>query len=372
MVRSSEFQEDLFNYLDSAPKIRPPLDITDTDTDDETSAVEEEAVPSVPLSESQIITTVPTPVVPTQLQREPLVKSHPKMTYVDKVPDISMAQGFLPEDKDSLHNTGIPQTYTVRCSGTSSKGRSLYLCPFGDQCSSPPYSSDIASTGSHVRRHHLGHCIQCPYDGNRFYNGTGWRDHMSSKHEGAPWYCSQLGIDNKLPSTLFKATNLSSTVTTVEEPVATMVPVPDPFVSDVPETDTLDFVLDIEEELPDDPATEPEPPSTRQGIDIDSLTVADLKEITRFPPSDLRQYHYFGGGAWLGRHRRDDSKTRFFAAELASEHKGAGLPLPEEGEDRLLPKKRKHQMHLFVKGHGGKIWKAKDPKDDPDRGASTV
>ena len=107
------------------------------DTDDKTLAVREEAVPSpqVPLRESQIITTVPTPVVPTPVssQHEPQVKSCPKMTYVDKVSDISMAQGFLPEDKDSLHNTGIPPTYAVWCSGTSSKGRSLYLCPFGDQ-----------------------------------------------------------------------------------------------------------------------------------------------------------------------------------------------------------------------------------------------
>ena len=265
----------------------------------------EEAVPSpqVPLSKSQIITTAPTPVVPTQPQREPLVKSRPKMTYVDKVSDISMAQGFLPEDKDSLHNTGIPQTYAVRHSGTSSKGRSLYLCPFRDQCSSPPYSGDIASMGSHVHRHHLGHCIQCPYDGNCFYNGTAWQDHMSSKHEGAPWYHSQLGIDSQLPTTFFKATNPSSTVTAMEEPVETTVPVPDPFVSDVPEADTLEFIPDIEEELPNDPVAGPEPPSTNQGIDIDSLTVANLKEITRFPPSDLRQYHYFGGGHWLGHHQ---------------------------------------------------------------------
>ena len=303
--RGSEFQGNPFNYLDGAPKIHPPLDITDTDTDDGTSAVGEEAVPSpqVPLSESQIITTAPAPVVPTPPQREPLVKSRPKMTYVDKVLDISMAQGFLPEDKDSLHNTGIPQTYAVRRSGSSSKGRSLYLCPFRDQCSNPPYSGDIASMGSHVRHHHLGHCIQCPYDGNRFYNGTGWWDHMSSKHECAPWYHSQLGIDSQLPPTFFEATNPSSTVTAMEEPVETTVPVPDPSVSDVPEADTLEFVPSIEEELPDDPVAGPEPPSTKQGIDIDSLTVTDLKEITRFPPSDLRQYHYFGGERWLGRHR---------------------------------------------------------------------
>ena len=114
--RGSEFQEDPFNYLDGAPKIRPPLDIMDTDTDDETSVMGEEAVPSpqVPLSDSQIITTMPAPVAPTLPHREPLVKSHPKITYVDKVSDISLAQGFLPEDKDSLHNTGIPQNYAVR------------------------------------------------------------------------------------------------------------------------------------------------------------------------------------------------------------------------------------------------------------------
>ena len=245
----------------------------DTDTDDETSVMEEEAVPSpqVPLSDSQIITTTSTPVAPTPPHREPLVKSRPKITYVDKVSDISMAQGFLPEDKDSLHNTGIPQNYAVRHSGTSSKGRSLYLCPFGDQCSSPPYTSDITSMGSHVRRHHLGHCIQCPYNGNRFYNATGWWDHMSSKHKGAPWYRSQLGIDSQLPTTLFKATNPSSTVTAVKESAEITVPVLDPLVSDVPEIDTLEFVPDIEEELPDDPATTgKEPKTSKSGNSVQS------------------------------------------------------------------------------------------------------
>ena len=45
--------------------------------------------------------------------------------------------------------------------------------------------------------------------------------------------------------------------------------------------------------------------------------------------------------------------------------KAPAYPPPEEGEDRLLPKKRKHKMHLFIKGHSGKIWKAEDLKDDP-------
>ena len=135
----------------------------------------------------------------------------------------------------------------------------------------------------------------------------------------------------------------------MKEPAETTVPISTPLISDVPEADTLEFVPDTEEELLHDPFVELERPSTRQGIDIESLTVADLKEITRFLPSDLHQYCYFGGGRWLGRHRRDASETHFFAAELASENKGTSLPAPKEGEDRLLPKKRKHQMHLFIK-----------------------
>ena len=74
----------------------------------------------------------------------------------------------------------------------------------------------------------------------------------------------------------------------------------------------------------------------------------------------------------MGCHPKDDSKTRFFAAELTSKNKGTDLPKPEAGEDRLICKKRKHQMHLYIKEHGRKIWCPADPKDDPDGGALTV
>ena len=57
----------------------------------------------------------------------------------------------------------------------------------------------------------------------------------------------------------------------MKESAKTTVPVLDPLVSDVPEIDTFKFVPDIEEELPNDPVAEPELPSTRQGINIDSL-----------------------------------------------------------------------------------------------------
>ena len=122
---------------------------------------------------------------------------------------------------------------------------------------------------------------------------------MASKHEGAPWYCSQLGIDSQLPSTFFHATattaasgstvsnsidpgNIQST-----DPVEATIPISAPSVSDVAEVDNLEHVPDAGDDPLDASDVEPEPPSVRQGIDIESLTVANLKEITRFLPSDL-------------------------------------------------------------------------------------
>ena len=121
--QGSEFQEDQFNYLDDAPKIQPPLDITDTDSDDEVSVVGEEAVPSPPvtLSESQVVVLVPAPSVspaPSFPQREPQVKSRPKATYADKAADISMTQGFLsrgqgfpPQHRNSHSLCRLPLRY---------------------------------------------------------------------------------------------------------------------------------------------------------------------------------------------------------------------------------------------------------------------
>ena len=67
---------------------------------------------------------------------------------------------------------------------------------------------------------------------------------MSSKHEGAPWYRSQLGIDCKLPSTFFKVTTAaaapSSAISTISDPDSTQstdpseatIPVSAPLASD--------------------------------------------------------------------------------------------------------------------------------------------
>ena len=95
---------------------------------------------------------------------------------------------------------------------------------------------------------------------------------MSSKHEGAPWYRSQLGIDCKLPSTFFKVTTAaaapSSAVSTVSNPASTQstdpseatIPASVPLALDVPETDTLEHIPNAEDEPIDEPDIKPESP----------------------------------------------------------------------------------------------------------------
>ena len=365
--RGTEFQEDPFNYLDGAPKIHPPLDLTDTDEEEEegASVSQEKSEPT----QSSVSIPIPMPAVAetsTSSQssvpvrtRDPPVKSRPKGNYPDKVPDILQARGFLPEDRDSLHNTGIPAVYAVRRSGASDKGRSLYLCPYEDRCGPPPYSGDIASAGSHVRRHHLGHCIQCPYDGNRFYNGAGWRDHMLAKHAKVPWYRSELGIDCDMPEKLFRVKS--------SDPLnqKASVSASDPSVPDDDIEDTLQHVADAAED------DEVVPKETDTGIG--RYTLKELRKMfENFLPSDLHKYEYFGGGSWMGRRVRSDyAMTVSLFAALASQGTDKLEDLePEDGEEPLRPKKRKHQMHSYEFGPSShKIWR---PNQDPNGGTSTA
>ena len=367
--RGTEFQADPFSYLDGAPKIRPPLDLTDTDDEEEegegASVFKEESEQtqssvSIPISTVTEVPTSSQQSAPVKT-RDPPVKSRPKGNYPDKVPDILEARGFLPEDKDSLHNTGIPATYAVRRSGSSGKGRSLYLCPYGDRCGPPPYSGDIASAGSHVRRHHLGHCIQCPYDGSRFYNGAGWRDHMLAKHAKAPWFCNELGIDCDMPEELFRAKS--------SDPLnqGASVSVSAPSVPDDDVEDTLRHVADAAED------EEEEVTFKETDTGIGRYTLKELRKMfENFLPSDLRKYEYFGGGSWMGRRVRASyaSTVSLFTA-LASQDTDKLEDLePEDEEEPLRRKKRKHEMHSYELGpHSHKIWR---PDQDPDRGTSTA
>ena len=142
--QGTDFAVDPFNYLDGAPSIRPPLALTDMK-----SKGEGEETASKASTSTAAPTTTPAPQGSVDIlePKEPCVK-------------------------DSLHNTGIPLKYHMRHSGSSQKGRSIYMCPYDTECSTPP----------------LGHCCVCPYCGFRFYNTAGWRDHMTAKHAGMPFY----------------------------------------------------------------------------------------------------------------------------------------------------------------------------------------
>ena len=88
------FAEDPFAFLDGAPKIRPPIDLTDTDdTDDDDQRGGGDA--SSQVSAAGSTSTTGTPAVPSE-QKEPKVKSKPKVQYQDKIDDIAATKGFLP------------------------------------------------------------------------------------------------------------------------------------------------------------------------------------------------------------------------------------------------------------------------------------
>ena len=234
------FTEDPFAFLDGAPKIRLPLDLTDTDDTDDNQRGGGDA--SSQVSAAASTSTTETLAVPSE-QKEPKVKSKPKVQYQDKIDDIAATKEFLPMNPLTFHNTGIPLSYHVKQSGSSGKGCSLYVCSYADECSSPPYVGDLPSAASHVRKHHLGHCIACPYCSAHYYNANGWHDHMGAKHAGLPWYGAQVNPMTPVcpafppdPATGEAATSAPPPPSTIMEPSADET-ISDPKGKDKEETD---------------------------------------------------------------------------------------------------------------------------------------
>ena len=359
--QGTNFANDPFNFLDGAPSIRPPLDLTDTDSDREEEKAgksDQPASASVPAA-SEVAPSASQGPVDILEPRDPPVKSKPKVQYADKVPSLAQTRGFFPADPDSLHNTGILPNYHVKRAGSSKKGRSIYVCPYESECSTPPYTGDIASAGSHVRRHHLGHSVVCPYCGLCFYNAAGWKVHMLSKHAGMPLYGSEV-------SPMVHPVHIP--------PVSVAVPA-----VDVDPEDTLPHVPDVADNEEDEAPTEVSASGpTSSAVNppakgIDSYSIKDIQYRMQFLPSDLRRYEYFGGGSWLGCYRKDDSQTDLFAAKLVAQtaDEEALNPPQDEDEEHLVCKRRKHDMHLFHQEHYGKIWHPDDDAD-ADGGTSTV
>ena len=198
---------------------------------------------------------------------------------------------------------------------------------------------------------------------------------MTSKHTGMPLYGSEVGPMN-IP--VAAAGESLPTTVTVPIPAPASVPKSDP-------VDTLPYVPDAEEEEegevltsettdtatapPSEPgSSQPDPPA--QGID--SYSIKDICHLMQFSPLDLRQFSYFGGGSWLGRYRKNDSQTMFFAADIVADPAKLEAEKPEEGEEPLVKKRHKHEMYIYPQEHHGKIWRPVNPDNDLDGGASMV
>ena len=97
---------DPFDFLDGAPIIKPPLDLGDTDSDEEAS----ETALSVSLgSVSTTASTHPTQAsTSTAFPQAPHPILKPRPAIPDKVSSIEYAKGCIPTSLSDIHHTSIP------------------------------------------------------------------------------------------------------------------------------------------------------------------------------------------------------------------------------------------------------------------------
>ena len=156
---------DPFDFLDGAPIIKPPLDLGDTDSNEEAS----ETALSVSLgSVSTTASTHPTQASTSTASPQaphPILKPRPAMP--NKVSSIEYAEACIPTSLSDIHHTGIPPGVSCkRSEKTTARGASLYICPHRD-CGATPYVGDLYGCSSHLCRVHFGTCLICPYCPNQ-------------------------------------------------------------------------------------------------------------------------------------------------------------------------------------------------------------
>ena len=259
---------DLVSFIDAAPVIKRPLDLTDTESESEDAASTSTAATVEP---STSVRAHPTPSEAPPVKKS--VKIKLKATYQDKCGDVQEAIGFLPENPGSLHNTGTPDQFTVRRVGKNDHGTSIYACPH-PECSDPPYTGDISGCGSHVCRLHLGHCVSCPYCADKkYYNADGWHRHMCEKHNNVPWYSDQIQAPPALAAASIPAVSVVSVSSweEIEAPEDTL-----PHKETISEYDTMSPADKPAKPRPPTPSTE----EIQQQADILSSDTRDYKYCT--------------------------------------------------------------------------------------------
>ena len=307
---------DPFDFLDAAPAIKAPLDLGDTDSDDDAASSISLGSASTTASTTSSISVSPTDAAQastSQASAPSRPKLKPKAKLPDAVSSVDDAEGFIPHSFNSLHSTGIPREVRMQRSGTTtSKGSSLYICPH-PTCGSTSYIGNLYGCSSHLCRVHYGTCLACPYCPNqKYYRVSGWKKHMASKHQTAPWY----GASETTQASLM----LRSLQEEISEPSTATQEVPD-------EPPEVEFHLPTQEEIstvPLKPTVVEEPPEESLPYTVDeegdevviSLNLApeeeqkllgDVKEKEDVPPSltpssaidpkasvtsDTRQYEY--------------------------------------------------------------------------------
>ena len=344
---------DPFSFIDAAPVIKRPLDLTDTESESEAG---DDAA-----STSTTTTTTAEPSTSTGATSEAPakkpVKIKQKASYSDKCVNVQEAVGFLPENSGTLHNTGIPEQFAVRRVGKNEHGTSIYSCPH-PECSDPPYTGDISGCGSHVRRVHLGRCVSCPYcPDKKYYNVDGWRHHMREKHNKAPWYSGEL----QSPS----------------EPVASSISSADPAIPEIPASLWKDEeapadTLPHEEMLPDD-STSPDDDKDPPKVHPPTPSAEEIREQMEFLPSDTRDYDYCthstghpAAPAIVSRYKRFDTPDECQeAAQALVSPELPDVPKPEPGEAPLQRKRCKIDPSMQLEATRSVLWKS-SPKEDPD------
>ena len=141
---------DPFEFLDGAPAIKRPLDLTETDSEDEAS----EAASSVTIGSvsttASLDAEASTSSAPTPAPR-PVAKA--KHVLPDSFPAVDFTDGCIPLSLADIHHTGIPTGVACKRSGkTTAHGASLYICPHAD-CGATPYVGDLYGCSSHLRRY---------------------------------------------------------------------------------------------------------------------------------------------------------------------------------------------------------------------------
>ena len=166
--------DNLWDFLDAAPEIPPPLPLTQTDTEDEKASV------------ASVVTTILPPAAPTA--SAPSSKGWPCVSvlkdHLANLCSLDAAIRIYPSSAKKLNKVGIPEHLQVqRQHLTTGKGASVYICQHKLCKDLPYYTQSPPGLYSHIRRKHLGIALARPYCPKcHFWNTKGWPSHLDKHH----------------------------------------------------------------------------------------------------------------------------------------------------------------------------------------------